>query len=276
MSGEKAAIDSVASPVTSHAIATDLRALGLAAGMTVIAHSSLSKLGWVVGGARAVVDALVDVLGDTGTLVMPTHTSGLSEPAHWQHPPVPESWWQTIRDETPPFDPQLTPTRGMGSIVECFRHYPGVQRSRHPHESFAARGPNAAVITNDHSLEHSLSEGSPLARLYDVDASILLLGVGHRNNTCLHLSEYRADYPGKEWTSQGAPVTIDGERRWVTFDDLEGDDSDFEEIGSAFAAAGGEQAVQVGNAATRLMSARTLVDFAAEWMAANRAAEATS
>lgn len=54
----------------------------------------------------------------------------------------------------------------------------------------------------------------------------------------LHLAEYRADYPGKEWATQGAPVMIDGERQWVTFEDLEGDSDDFEAIGKAFAAAG--------------------------------------
>ena len=58
-------------------------------------------------------------------------------------------------------------------------------------------GPNTGAVVADHSLDHPLGERSPLARLYDLDGHILLLGVGHANNTSLHLAEYRADYPGK-------------------------------------------------------------------------------
>jgi aminoglycoside 3-N-acetyltransferase len=97
-----------------------------------------------------------------------------------------------------------------------------------------------------------------------------LLGVGHTNNTALHFAEYRADYPGKEWTIQGAPVTVDGVRRWVTFEDLEGDDSDFAEIGTAFAASRAEQEGRVGSGPARLMGMQDLVDFGVAWMAAHR------
>jgi aminoglycoside 3-N-acetyltransferase len=270
MGEEKTAISSTDKPATSLSLEAELRTLGIQEGMTVIVHSSLSRLGWVAGGARAVVDALLATIGRAGTLVMPTHSGDLSDPALWSNPPVPESWWKTIRADTPPFDPRLTPTRMMGAVVEQFRHYPEVQRSDHPQVSFAALGPNAESITANHSLEHPLGEGSPLARLYELDARILLLGVGQSNNTALHLAEYRAEYPGKEWTTQGAPVTIDGERSWVTFEDLEGDDSDFDQIGAAFARSGNERRGRVGSGEASLMGMRDLVDFAASWMTANR------
>ncbi len=270
MTRESDAIGAADRPATTRSLTADLRNLGVTEGMSVVVHPSLRRLGWVAGGARAVVDALLTTVGRTGTLVMPTHSGDLSDPAWWQNPPVPESWWQIIRDETPPFHPQLTPTRMMGAIVEHFRHYPGVRRSDHPQVSFAALGPNAEVITKGHLLEHPLGEGSPLARLYDLDGQVLLLGVGHSNNTALHLAEYRAEYPGKEWTAQGAPVTIEGERRWVGFEDLEGDDSDFADIGEAFAASGAEQRGPVGSGEALLMGMRDLVDFAAGWMTDHR------
>ena len=274
--GEARAVNAADQPTTRRSLVDQLRSLGVADGMTLIVHSSLSAIGWVAGGSQAVIEALIEAVGEEGTLVMPAHSSGLSEPSVWQHPPVPESWWQTIRDETPAFDPFVTPSRLMGAVAEGFRTYPGVLRSSHPQVSFAARGLHAAFVVGNHSLEHPLGEGSPLARLYDLDAHILLLGVDHANNTMLHLAEYRADYPGKEWTNQGAPVTVDGERRWVTFKDLEGVSDDFVEIGSDFAATGAERRQPVGSGEARLVGVRTLVDFAADWMTVHRTARAGS
>lgn len=255
-------------PATTASIAKDLRALGLEAGMTVMVHSSLSRLGFVIGGARAVVVALLDVLGEEGTLMMPTHSGALSDPANWVNPPVPESWWQTLRDEMPAFDPHLTPTRSMGVIVDCFRQVPGVQRSYHPTVSASAIGPNASALLDDHDLVDRLGETSPQGKLYELDGHVLLLGVDHGNNTSLHLSEARSGLP--ELVSDGAPVTIDGERRWVEVTHVDDDDDDFAEIGEAFTATGKEKQAPIGIGVGRLCRSRDVVDFGTEWMLASR------
>ena len=81
-------IQEAPTPRTRESLAYDLRALGVTSGMTVIVHSSLSSLGWVYGGPVAVVQALMDVVTDSGTIVMPTHAGDYSDrsPFHRQIP----------------------------------------------------------------------------------------------------------------------------------------------------------------------------------------------
>lgn len=72
--GEREVIGRTSVPLTRESLAADLKELGLGEGERVIVHASLSSLGYVVGGAEAVIQALMDVLTSTGTLVMPTQS----------------------------------------------------------------------------------------------------------------------------------------------------------------------------------------------------------
>jgi len=255
-------------PVTREELVADLRALGVNGERPVLVHSSLSRLGWVCGGAQAVLEALHQVLGSQATLVLPAFSGDMSEPSHWQHPPVPEPWWPIIRANMPAFDPARSPTRMMGAIANSFRGWPGVERSNHPHDSFCACGPKTARILHPHPLTDGFGEESPLARLYEEDARILLLGVTHSNNTSLHLSEHRAEWSGKRRATSGAAIMKKGERVWQEFEFLYSDDADFARIGEAF---GDRQARgKVGRGEALWMSQREIVDFGAAWMTEHR------
>ncbi len=191
-------------PHTVDSLSRDLGRLGITAGMVVIVHSSLSSIGWVCGGGVGVVLALERVLGSEGTLVMPTHSGDLSDPATWENPPVPQSWWESIRDSMPAYDPFMTPTRGVGAIPEVFRRQSGVTRSMHPTYSFAAWGRESAYVTAGEKLDSAMDVDSPLGRLRELDGHVLLLGVGHAIEISTSTAETskRSGLPSK----RGAPA----------------------------------------------------------------------
>lgn len=258
--------------ITQDDLKHDLQTLGLEPGMTVLVHCAFKSLGkWVCGDAVALVLALQEVLGPTGTLVMPTHTAQISEPANWQNPPAPEAWWPRIREAMPPYLPEVTPTLHMGLLAETFRKQPDVLRSGHPQVSFAARGPQAAFLTQNHALQDSMGPDSPLGRLYDLGAQVLMIGVDYDVCTSFHLAEHGLLKP-RPLKQEGAPLWINGARQWVPYRDLEYDSDDFAALGQAFERAHPEAVRQgpVAGAQVRLFSQVLAVDFAKGWLNGQR------
>ena len=259
-------------PATVASLVRDLRALGIEEGSTLLVHSSLSSLGWVVGGAEAAILALEGALGEAGTLMMPAYSMSFPEPALWEDPPVPEAWWEVVREEWPPFDPDFSPALRLGTIAETFRHQRGTRRSLHPNNSFCARGPNAHKLLDDHALDLSMGEGSPLARLYDLDGGILLLGVDHSSNSSYHLAEYRANWPGQRATrSFRGRMIREGATVDCVLQDLDLDSDDFAALGEDFEKELGlVRTHRVALATAHLMRQRAAVDFAVRWIETHR------
>ncbi|MGJ5750705.1 aminoglycoside 3-N-acetyltransferase [Streptomyces puniciscabiei] len=253
--------------VTRDTIATQLRLLGVETGETLLVHSSLSSLGWVNGGAVAVVQGLLDALGPSGTLVVPAQSADLSDPALWSRPPVPREWWDRIRATMPPYDPLITPTRGVGVIPETVRTWPGALRSAHPHTSFAALGPRAREITDGHAPDCRLGERSPLARLEKLGARVLLLGAGYDACTAFHLAEYRIPAP---LVDVGRPAPGGG---WETVREVSITSDRFAELGHDFERDRPVVRGTVGAAGARLFPVADAVAYAERWLPLHRPRE---
>lgn len=267
-------------PPTRASLAGQLRALGLGTGDAVLVHASLRAMGWVCGGATAVVQALLDVLGPTGTLTVPTFTSDNRDPSCWRDRPVPAHWWPTIRRELPAFDPDITPGQHMGAISEQVRTWPGARRSGHPQVSFAAVGAHAEHVVAVHDLDCHLGERSPLRALEDLDAWVLLLGVGFERCTAFHLGEYRQ--PNPPVREYSCALAGPRGRTWATFVDVDLDQRDFDRIGAAFEAgdagddtSGGSARGRIrrgrlGLADARFFPLRSAVRHATQWLREHR------
>jgi aminoglycoside 3-N-acetyltransferase len=146
-----------------------LPTLGVTPGSTLLVHCAFSKVQPVETGPLGLIAALQNALGPEGTLVMPSMTD----------------------DDDHPFDPKTTSCRGMGIVADTFWRLPEVKRSDSPH-AFAARGPMAARITAPHPVDIPHGLDSPVGRVYDLDGWVLLLGVGHAEDTTIHLAEFLA------------------------------------------------------------------------------------
>lgn len=152
-----------------------LQSLGLAAGDSVVVHSSFKSLGPVRDGPSTVIHALLDTVGNDGNLVLPAFNYAR---------PAPE----------PYFDPFTTPAR-TGILAETGRSWPGALRSLHPTHSVAVIGPEADALTRGHLDTRTVGVDSPLDRLARMGGKILLIGVGHTANTTIHIGEERAGLP---------------------------------------------------------------------------------
>ncbi|MFF1869866.1 AAC(3) family N-acetyltransferase [Streptomyces sp. CB03911] len=207
-------------------------------GDLLFVQASLRSLGPVAGGPATVVGALLDALGGPpdGTLVAYTATpenSDTSRLAAALTEGLSPAEAEAHRTRMPAFDPARTPSSPtMGALSEVIRTTPGARRSNHPQTSFAAVGPLAREVTRTHDLDCHLGQASPLGRLHELGAKVLLLGVPLARFTAFHLADLRM--PDLRRRRYGCVVQDgSGGGRWVHFEAPELDDLHFPALGEA-------------------------------------------
>jgi aminoglycoside 3-N-acetyltransferase len=228
-----------------------LQHLGLEPGDRVIVHTSLSSFGRVRGGATTVIEALLMVLGNQGTLMMP-HT-------------IPYTTYKGTFDRTAPPDP------GSGVVPAQLQKWPGAILSLQPTHPVVAVGRDAGALTEEHYRVSPVGKHSPYDRLAKNGGKVLLLGVNQRVNTTIHTGEAyasvpywgkpRPDRPEGLWTRMD-----DGRTAWIPLPELPGDSYGFSKIEPFIITRGLITFGQIGRARCRLMLGQPLIDTVVEFL----------
>lgn len=161
---------------TKEKLKKQLQSMGVKPGDTLLVHSALSKMGYVDGGPAAVVDALLETVGDEGHVLMPN-----SPNASYQLEYIKAiNCFDVANDKSK-----------LGAITEYFRKLPNAQRSCHPTEPVSCVGPNNSYFVGDHFGEETpYTSKSPFYRVAEQGGKILMVGVTLDNaGTNLHTLE---------------------------------------------------------------------------------------
>ncbi len=232
--------------VTRESIARDLSGFGLSEGDVVFFHSSMKALGWVEGGANAVIDAFLDVVGFEGLVIVPTLS--------WTF-----AYGELARHA---FDPAETPAR-VGKIPDTLWRRPNAFRSAHPTHSIAAIGRRAEELVAGHDRTSTFGKDGPYRRYVDWGARILFLGVDMRSNTTLHAIEDWLDLPYLQ-VEKAVVKGSDGKPKIVEVPKSPGGHRDFYRKGSKverlLERAGIIRRGKVGAADTLSMGSQEMVD----------------
>ena len=235
-------------------LVTEFRALGLEAGDTLLVHSSYKSFGGVEGGPQTVIDALLHVLGEGGTLIMPTFNFDFCKGKPW--------------------DVRTTPSH-MGILTELVRKDPRACRVFHPIYSFAIIGKHQEMLCG-HRYKSSYGRDSVFGKLRDLDGKIMIVGLTYNNSMTFfhHIEEMEGvDYRYmKAFTGQ--VTDWDGRTYEDTFTMLvrdidRGVHTMVDPMGALMEEAGIAAIRKIGEATVKLMKANDVYEFTAREMKKN-------
>ncbi len=256
---------------TRAALRGDLEAIGVRAGDAVMVHAAMSRVGRLLNGPDALIGALLDAVGPSGTVLAYTDWDGAYDDLLDADGRVLPEW----REHVPPFDPAASRAiRDNGVLAEFVRTTPGARRSGNPGASVAALGARADWFTADHPLDYGYGEGSPLARLVEARGQVLMVGAPLDTMTLLHHAEHLARLPGKRVRRYEAPLATPGGVAWRMIEEFDTSDpvvaglpdDFFGEIVREHLALGHGREGAVGDAPSVLVNAAEICAFAVAWL----------
>ena len=261
-------------PITKSRLVADLKRLGVALGDTLMLHASVKAIGWIVGGPDVVIQALLEVLGKKGTLMMYVGWEDSPWGAPHKFAELPEEWRRAYLEEFPPFDSATSRANRKWSILtEYLRTWPGAYRSNNPEASCVAVGAKARWLTENHPLQYGYGPGSPFAKLCEANGKVLLLGAPFGSITLLHYAEHLAKVPNKLVIRYKVPILQGGKKVWFDVEEfdtcgnvLPNATEYFEAIPRAYLASGRGRSGKVGEAQSHLFDAAEFVNFAVQWI----------
>lgn len=160
--------------VTFDELVSGFKKVGLKRGDIVLVHNSFKSFGGVEGGPETVIRSLLKVLGEEGTLIMPTFTFSFCD-----------GFNKTGRGL---FDVDETPSE-MGVMTEMVRKMPKALRSLNPIYSVAALGARAKELTAVCDKD-VFGKRSFFAKLRELDGKIIIIGLNYnRAMTFFHYVE---------------------------------------------------------------------------------------
>lgn len=256
---------------TRASLRCDLQALGIGSGDMVMVHAAMSRVGRLLNGPDALIGALLDAVGPSGTILAYTDWDAAYDELLDGNGCVPPEW----RDHIPPFDPAVSrASRDNGILAEFIRTTSGARRSGNPGASVAAIGAYADRLVSAHPLDYGYGEDSPLARLVEAGGKVLMVGAPLDTITLLHHAEHLARIPGKRIRRYEVPFAMPRGVQWRMIEEFETaepvvpglTDDYFAQIVRAFLAGRDGTQGLVGAAPSVLVDAASICAFAVEWL----------
>lgn len=247
--------------------------MGLRAGDLVMVHSSMRSVGHILGGPNEMIEALLESVGPSGTVMMyvdwedGAQTFTRTDRGKGIPPALMDAW--------PAFDPRKArAARSYGILPEFLRTWPGASRSANPGASVAAVGAQAEWICADHPLNYGYGPGSPLWKLVQTRGRVLLIGSPLENVTLLHLSEHMAQLPDKRVIRYQEKLFRHGGAEWVEIEEFDTSDpvvdtapeDHFDQLMRAHLEQGEFSTGAIGDAHSYLFEAEHLHRFAVGWL----------
>ncbi len=172
--------------ITKDMFVESLKKIGIEKGDVLLVHSGLSYMGHIASGAETVLDALIEAVGDEGTILLPAFT----------RPYIGFEGYVNRAREYRPFAPEFFDNINTGAVPKALLYRVGTKRSAHATHSWCGVGKMADFCLSEQKcLDAPTSQNSPLEKAWELGGKVLFIGCDIHSNTFLHYLEDKANAP---------------------------------------------------------------------------------